>query len=66
MYRVNFLVVFPDGSVIDLVGHALFPELTMAAARLSQAADNFNEWVESGRIRTYTASIERVVETVEK
>lgn len=66
MYRVNLLVVYPDGSEIKLDGRALFPELTMAAARLAQMADNFNEWVESGRIRTYTASIERVVDTVEK
>lgn len=65
MYRINFTVLYPDGSVIEVPGRVLFSDLSMAAARLSQMADNLDMMVDHGQYKTYTASIERVVETVD-
>ena len=65
-YRINFSVLYPDGTLIEGPGRVLFSDLTMAAARLSQMADNLDIMVNAGEYKTFTATIERVVETVEK
>lgn len=65
MYRVNFTVLYPDGTLIEAPGRVLFSDLTMAAARLSQMADNLDRMVNAGEYKSYTATIERVVETVD-
>lgn len=65
MYRINFTVLYPDGTLIEAPGRVLFSDLTMAAARLSQMADNLDIMVNAGEYKTFTATIERVVETVD-
>ena len=65
MYRVNFTVLYPDGTLIEAPGRVLFSDLTLAAARLSQLADNLDRMVNAGEYKSYTATIERVVETVD-
>ena len=66
MYRINFSVLYPDGTLIEAPGRVLFSDLTMAAARLSQMADNLDIMVNAGEYKTFTATIERVVETGDK
>ena len=65
MYKINLRVIYSDGSVVDIPGHVLFSDLSMAAARLAQMADNLDIMIDHGLYKTYTASIERVVETVD-
>lgn len=65
MYRVNITVAYSDGTVIGTPGRVYYSDLSMAAARLSQMADNLDLLVNAGEYESFTATIERVVENVE-
>lgn len=65
MYRINYTVLYSDGAMYEFSVRALFSDLTMALGRLSQIVDVQNNLVNAGECKSFTATIERVVETVD-